>query len=127
MTAETAENSGIRNRGVASRLVVFVSAIAFVLQSFIAQTHIHARNEAIRDNVEFAAVSSPAHGKTPINNGTQDCPFCQAIVHAGAFLTPTPPFLALPVRAETAVPFVELYAVHRAATHNWHSRAPPQH
>jgi hypothetical protein len=122
MKAAAARYSRIRRIGSASRFVVFVTVLAFALQSYIAQTHIH----AVHGVAGIIATHSLAHGKTPLDSSQLDCPFCQAVAHAGAFLTPTPPQMFLPQWAMSEAPSFVVPAVAAvAAAHSWQSRAPP--
>jgi hypothetical protein len=107
-------------------LLVFVTALAFVLQSFIAQTHIHTSPQGLGDIVKSVTTLSHSQGKKPADDNARDCPFCQAVVHAGAFVAPTPPLLVLPGLSEAISQAVKLGAVISLAAHNWQSRAPPQ-
>jgi hypothetical protein len=108
--------------GSASRFVVFITVLAFALQSYFAQTHIHAAHGV----AGIVATHSLAHGKTPLDNSQLDCPFCQAVAHAGVFLTPAPQLMFLPVWAVSEAPSFVIHTVAAAAAaHNWQSRAPP--
>lgn len=113
----------LRRGNFAPRFVVFATALAFLLQSFITQIHIH--SEPVGGAVKIAATLSSAPGKTPLDHSQRDCPFCQAIAHAGAFLAPSAPPLVLSLPAACVALFVALRPVAVAAAHNWQSRAPP--
>ena len=126
MTVAAAGYSGIRRTGPASRLVVFATVLAFLLQSFIAQTHVHGGFISPAGITRFAAHPPPAHGKIPSDNSAADCPFCQAVAHGGAFLASAPPLLFLPVWIRYEAQFVTTRAIAVAATHFWQSRAPPR-
>src|ERR1035438_4702457 len=69
MTAAAAGYSRIGRMGSASRFVVFITVLAFALQSYIAQTHIHAAHGV----AGIVATHSLAHGKTPLDNSQLDC------------------------------------------------------
>jgi hypothetical protein len=109
------------------RAITWIVLLAFTLQSHSMQTHIHG---ALGDRLALAATltNAPAHKNAPAENGTADCPFCQAIVHAAAFYAPSAPSLVLPIsRAKAAVPFFTVETIGRFSSHLWHSRAPPRH
>jgi hypothetical protein len=110
--------------GSASRFVVFVTALAFAFQCYLTQTHIHGMLQG--DAVKIAAALSSTPDKTPLDHSRSDCPVCQAVVHAGAFLAP----VVLPVLVlswtEHAAPFVAARIVVADSTHFWQSRAPPR-
>lgn len=128
MKAATARYSGLRRTGLASPFVVFVTALAFLLQSFITQTHVHG-DAADHADQASAHISGQISGQFSASQGDipfeqSQCPFCQAIVHAGAFLMPS----SLPSLLPVATVSVALSFVMRAASaaaHNWQSRAPP--
>lgn len=111
-------------RGMAWRAISWILLVAFALQSYATQTHIHATRHA---GEAFAIQKATATGTAPFENGAIDCPFCQAIVHSGAFFSPTPPLLLLPAWAVHAVFVRPALAIHSSATtHSWQSRAPPR-
>lgn len=104
------------------RAVTIVLLLAFTLQSFVTQTHLHALPPA----GAHTALEAPHHGKTPLDEGQAACPFCQATVHAGAFFAPATPVLVLPASRIGFATFVPVRdALERAFTHAWYSRAPP--
>ena len=121
MAAPTAGFSRRRRLALAPRLVVLLTALAFLLQCLVTQIHIH--TEPLGDAVKLSA--SPAQGKAPLDHSQRDCPFCQATVHAGAFLVPAMPRLALGALSIIAVMFLAMRATVTATAHNWQSRAPP--
>jgi Protein of unknown function (DUF2946) len=129
MTATATGYSRSGRMGVASRLVVLVALLAFVLQSFITQTHIHGMPQGLDGRAIGAAHAKlPARGNSPLDNNSLDCPVCHAITHAYAIFSPATPILILvAIWLELAVPSVIAHAVSAIATFNWQSRAPPQH
>ena len=104
--------------------------LAFTLQSYITQTHVHREPGGTHGAAIVRIVGQPApHAVSPTGDATIACPICQAIVVAGAFFVPTTPILSRPATlAETAAfrPIVAGLAV-TAASFSWRSRAPPQH
>jgi hypothetical protein len=104
------------------RFIACLILIAFTLQSYITQTHIH--------NLAPAAIAKivPSHGKAPVDDNPVDCPFCQAVAHDGPFFAPTVPLLILSVAfVELAAPAFSLHRPSDVLTHIWQSRAPPHH
>lgn len=102
-------------------MVVFIAVFAFALQSFIAQTHIHA--ESLSGIVK--AVTIP--GKAPVDHSQTDCPFCQAVTHVGSAVASTPPLLSLPYSwLESAALALAAVAISGVTAHDWQSRAPPR-
>src|SRR5690242_18423679 len=126
MRTAQAQSGGIRGSGF--RLVAWLLLIAFTLQSFITQTHIHrAVDGAAQSAIVKTLTKAPAH-KTPAQNTTTDCPFCQAITHAGTFSAPSAPVLVLPVVwTESTSPVFLINAIRGLSSLPWQSRAPPQH
>ena len=113
-----------RHRGLGWRSIAWTLLVAFTLQSFITQTHIHGTSGAA---IVKTLAKAPSHNKLPAENSTADCPLCQAITHAGAFFTPTAPTFLLPVTGTDIVAaYVVAGAINNISTHHWHSRAPPQ-
>ncbi|MEJ1968239.1 MAG: DUF2946 family protein [Rhizomicrobium sp.] len=108
--------------------------VAFVLQSLAVQTHIHIAgpSEAAFDAQQSAspgakAATSRDRDRHPApTDDAAHCPLCQEFLAAGAYLTPAPVFLPLPLLTAAVAPsFVPSPAVIRATTHGWLSRAPP--
>ena len=113
----------MRRSDPARRFVVFIAVFAFALQSFVAQTHIHA--ESLAGIVKIAATSTS--GKAPVEHSQADCPFCQAVMHVGAVVASAPPLLRLPFTwVETSALVFAAVAITGADAHDWHSRAPPR-
>jgi hypothetical protein len=110
--------------GGARGFVVFIAALGFLLQSFITQTHIH--SGAFETGGIFQTTGqSQAPEKAPVDKSS--CPFCQAIVHAGAFVTPAPVLVYQSFVWVKTVPYVFLAStVSGEVSHDWRSRAPPR-
>ena len=112
-------------RASAGRLVVtWMVLLAFALQSYVTQTHIHAAPVARAPMVGAISVQSPA----PADPEAIACPFCQAIAAAGGFFSPAALALSfLASHAGTAVlPPIDVGLARAAAGFSWRSRAPPQ-
>jgi hypothetical protein len=93
---------GVRRESPGWRFVTWVVVLAFALQSFVTQTHFHWAPQATT-NVKLLESASRPH-KAPVENSAT-CPFCQAIVHAGAFFASAAPLPHLPVVwADYAIP-----------------------
>ena len=110
------------------RHVTWILVLAFSLQSYVTQTHIHVTPHTIgRVTVGKLLAGRPAHKKSPAEDGTDVCPFCQAVASASAFFAPTAPLVQPPALwAESIVLPLRAGAVGDTVAHNWHSRAPPQ-
>lgn len=109
------------------RFVACFVLLAFTLQSYFTQSHLHDRSQGftITAAVKMAG-NAPAHRKAPIEDNTLNCSICQAVAHAGAFLMPASLPLLPALFAEQAALIVTVHAVASAAPHDWRSRAPPQ-
>ncbi|HEY1614457.1 MAG TPA: DUF2946 family protein [Rhizomicrobium sp.] len=117
----------VRCKGRGWQALTWVFALAFALQSYATQTHIHGSPQASGAAGYARLAGGAPHDKAPVGNDLTDCPFCQAIVHAGAFFAPAaqaplPPFLV--------VERIDVFAHPKVAgvttAHGWQSRAPPQ-
>jgi hypothetical protein len=106
---------------------MFVAVLAFALQSYIAQTHIHDSWQAAGGSASLAATQSHQQGKLPFDHGRADCPFCQAVLHVGAALTSPTTVLTLPSVWVLTTPLMfTARADSVSAAHDWKSRAPPR-
>ena len=119
---------GMRRDSFGWRSLAWVLAVAFALQSHVVQTHIHGAPQSFASGgFSKAAPQSLSHGKAPLGDSGVDCPYCQAIVHAGSFLAPTAPLLSLPsISVACATQQGCLRALGLSQAHSWQSRAPPQ-
>ena len=107
-------------------LLVGVMLVAFAIQAFVTQTHVH---PGYSDSVIafHADKPSPKHDNYPANDDPSSCPLCKEILYSGQFVAPMWAVHFLPTMAvsliETAMP-----PLSRAdtASHAWSSRAPPR-
>jgi hypothetical protein len=106
---------------------LLVALLALTWQSFIVQTHVHARPDGWATGLAANAASSAQleTGQSAPDVPTP-CPICQEIAHAGSYLVPSLPAFHLPQ------PVIAWYAVSpsltiapRQRSHAWQSRAPP--
>ena len=90
--------SVVRRRVSGWRYVTWILVLAFSLQSYVAQTHIHITLHTIdRAAAGKPLASTPAHNKkSPAEDGTDACPFCQAVANASAFFAPAAPLVLPP-------------------------------
>jgi len=117
-------------RGGAWRLcATLFLLLAFTLQAFITQTHIHGPASAgDRTAIVKIVGQTSAVAVTTTSDDTVACPFCQAMVVAGSFFIPTP--LGMSTQAGLAVEHalppnvVGLALAH--ASFSWRSRATPE-
>jgi ABC-type arginine transport system permease subunit len=99
--------------------------LAFTLQSYVTQIHIHGASWSTAVTADMAKVPQP--GKTPAGDDQGTCPLCQIIAHAGQFITPSAVAIALPALAALHVAIEKDTAtVTHSTSHSWKSRAPPR-
>lgn len=111
--------------------LTFLVLLAFLLQSQIAQTHIHISTQqaglfAARTVGAGAAAPVPKPDQAP-QDDTNKCPLCQAAMALGAALGPNVFYVLQPALDGVVLAIRELAApaVFQPA-HVWHSRGPPQ-
>jgi hypothetical protein len=116
-----------RRRGVGWHAITSFLLLAFALQSFLTQTHIHGAHGSWGTPacVEKCVTHVPAPA-SPFDS-TATCPLCQAIVHAGAFFVPgvvkiLVPHLWLACMLPVATPTAPRFVLPRSGL----SRAPPR-
>jgi hypothetical protein len=111
---------------VLKRAAMLFALLAFVIQSYAVQTHIHPL--AKRELAAIAASNIPAPAKNidPVDVGS--CRLCHAVHHAGIFLAPfsftVPASLSLTSAVFVTLP---LFVGAIAPAFPWQSRAPPRH
>jgi hypothetical protein len=118
--------SKIRRANSARSFLILIVALAFALQSHIAQTHIHSQAQDFGGIAKISVSPSSLPGKAPIDKNPVDCPFCQTVDHAGAFVSPAAPLLFLPfVWVRTVALAFPSWAASSLPVQGWRSRAPP--
>jgi Protein of unknown function (DUF2946) len=128
-----AKASRLRNSATLTgwrQALVFAVLVAFALQGYIVQTHIHFSPEAAAlldaDAGAHASKDASHHDKYPPADDPANCPICQEILHSGQFVTPSATALVPPSLAASTIAIVdvELPFVF-ALSHSWRGRAPP--
>jgi hypothetical protein len=117
--------TAIAQKPFTMRLMMLLAAMAFLVQGFAVQTHIHG---------EPVSPAHVAHASAPAQPGPQDpydpanCPLCQEMLHAGVYVAPMAVDITVILNA---VAFAPAYALLPHAVferpHAWQSRAPPRH
>ncbi|HEY0302430.1 MAG TPA: hypothetical protein VGC36_13885 [Rhizomicrobium sp.] len=114
------------SRGLAARALVLLTLLAFTLQGFLTQTHIHALPvgaPAVADY--FDGVPAPSKD-TPSKNDQQTCPLCHQVANAGQFITPAAAAVALPSLSVSVIQSaVRIVHAVTQVSHDWRGRAPP--
>ena len=111
------------------RALTWVLVLAFGLQSYITQTHIHGAASLFDAPVAIGKIfgKAPAPATPGDRDDGSDCPLCQAIVHAGAFFAPVAITLFLPVSWIEPFVHVPVAGLSSGGTaYHWQSRAPPR-
>jgi len=111
-------------RPLLSRLAALFMLVAFAVQGLAVQTHIHGDPLNARDHVTH--VSAPAAPASQDPYDPANCPLCQELVHAGAYLAPAVGDFVVILNAVAIAPALALLP-HAASErpHSWQSRAPP--
>ena len=108
----------------ALRLAVTVATLfAFLFQALAIQTHIHGA-----PGTGLTLSRTLGHDKAPTGDDANACQMCQALLHAGTYLTPVatlPHVLSVTILTTLVEAPAPLLAQFTA--HGWNSRAPPQH
>jgi hypothetical protein len=101
---------------VARLAVTLFALLAFTLQSYAMQVHLH--------GTSIAAEQNPGTAKK--TGDTAHCPICQEILHFGHYVTPSASAWSptLVVMAFTIIAVGRLVTA-SAPSHSWNSRAPP--
>jgi hypothetical protein len=108
---------------VPRRLVMLFALLAFALQAYLVQTHIHGQPgvPSLKPHVSAPVQPAPFDPLAPAN-----CALCQEILHAGTAITPDNSELALLLNWIAMAPAIALLSAEPfALTTGWHSRAPP--
>lgn len=108
------------------RYITLFALLAFFLQSFAVQSHIHPLDKPASVDAAINNIPAPVKKIDPVDLGS--CRLCQEIIHAGAFVAPSA--FAVPAsQSAAAIIFaaLPLLAGMLAPAFGWQSRAPPQH
>ena len=109
----------------ARQWLTLAALLAFFLQTFFVQTHIHGLAEPAARTVTYkSSIPAPIRSQD-IND---QCRLCQELVHAGNFITPSA--LVLPASQAFVLAVVSTLALATPAPATgfaWRSRAPPRH
>ena len=118
-------------RSSGARLAItFFVLLAFTLQTYVMQTHVHGMAGFGATVTKLALDKSAAQqqrpDKLPPANDPASCPICQEILHTGFYVTSAAAALLLPTVVVSVAPIViDVVRVVQAGSHSWKSRAPP--
>ena len=111
--------------GVARLAITLFALLAFSLQSYVTQIHIHGATWNTAAALDAGKTQQP--GKIPASGDQSSCPICQVIAHAGQFVTPSAVAIVLPALvALHVVVDKDTATVTHSTSHSWKSRAPPR-
>ncbi len=125
-----------RQAGGWRSVVLTLALLAFALQSYITQTHIHfvsaqafgLSGDNFTPTIKTTDGKTAPAKKTPSNDDPANCPVCQAAAHAGQFITPSAIGFALPSETVAIVPLaIVVLTASETVSHGWQGRAPPRH
>ena len=111
-----------------------LTLVAFTLQNFLTQTHIHftpAIERALASTDLSKSVSTGARrddrDKYPANGNPANCPICQEMLYAGNYVTPSAAAAPPTLTASLSVPagLRHIRPPSASASHSWQGRGPP--
>jgi hypothetical protein len=109
-------------------LLIAVVLLAFVIQSFATQTHIHPL-PGVSADAALKLVASGTHnkkGNTPTDDSPDNCPLCQ-LFYGGQYVAPTTLVFFLPMAAVSTIEIALGVTPHYdAVSHSWRGRGPPR-
>jgi hypothetical protein len=111
-----------------ARLAISVlMLVAFALQSYVTQTHIHLAPGSFASYNQLGAAKKQLPDKFPAQDDPANCPICQEILHSGQFVTPSAAAVLLPSLSVSIIAIVtHIVVAPEATSHTWQSRGPPQ-
>jgi len=113
-------------RPLLARLFFLFMLVAFTVQGFAVQTHIHGTPASLGSSI--TTISTPSQPAPQDPYDPANCALCQEMLHAGIYVAPV---VADFIVILNAVAFAPAYALlPHAATerqHSWQGRAPPRH
>jgi hypothetical protein len=101
--------------------------LAFALQSYAVQTHIHEQlNLPVHAKASTGDGAHTQKPTAPAKDAPDDCPLCQ-LLYGGQYVAPDALVFFLPLVAVRSIE-TELGALPRydAVSHSWRGRAPPR-
>jgi hypothetical protein len=105
------------------RLITLFALLAFFIQSFALQTHIHSVPLASATTVAHTPAPAPLKNQDPVDQ----CRLCQELVHSGVYVSPSVTVIATSLNIVAAI-FAALpsFAADPVRAFSWQSRAPPR-
>lgn len=110
-----ASSTARRPAQLARLWITLFALFAFTLQAYVTQSHVHA-----------TAISKQLPGKVPAGDDQANCPLCQAVLHAGQYVTPSAGgFVPLILTAHGALVATHHAPAAQSVAHSWNIRGPP--
>ena len=107
-------------------VLLWMAALALLLQSFLTQTHVHLPSGALPPSTRVDRIATASISVERPSTGHSSCPLCIELKLAGHYLAPSPFVLTGPsLVAFWFGPAALVEAVRPRPTHHWQSRAPP--
>jgi hypothetical protein len=112
----------------AKRWVAIFALLAFFLQGMAVESHVHQLIQPGAAKTTSLPATTPLKSPLKIQDPLAQCRWCQELVDAGTFVTPTAASIPADLSFVT-VTFAGLPAIAGAAASPfvWQSRAPPHH
>jgi hypothetical protein len=112
-------------------LITGFMLLAFLLQSYATQTHIHSLPDMAAKS--GAAQTAPTSGQTghdkknsPTDDNPDNCPLCQ-LLYGGQYVAPDTLVFFLPMVAVSTIEIALGVTPHYdTVSHSWRGRAPPR-
>jgi hypothetical protein len=109
--------------------IALLALIAFTVQSYLVQTHIHnlpAAIAAIGDGAGQSVSSPQKGGQLPAQSDETKCPLCQDSLRAGTYLIPAVIIVLPPINVIAApIVIVAQALANKSVSYIWRSRGPP--
>jgi hypothetical protein len=130
--------SRVRRASSWRQVLPMLMLVAFALQSYVTQTHIHFAGHVMTGGFSFpddsskdvsgqAAGHTGDHDKYPASDDPTNCPICQEIMYAGHYVAPAAIHVILiSLPASTIAIVVDIPHRLFALSHSWRGRAPPR-
>lgn len=118
--------SFVLKQPAARQYVTLFALLAFLLQGFAVQSHIHPLDKPLAVAAAVNNIPAPVKSIDPVDLGS--CRLCQELAHAGAFVAPSA--LAVPASQHAAAAVftaLPLLIGVLAPAFAWQSRAPPRY
>ena len=111
---------------VVKRWVTALALLAFFLQGFAVQRHVHAPLAGQALAIKAASLPDPAPLKA--QDPIDQCRLCQELAHAGIYVGPSASAAAISLSFAMAVyAALPAFRPRSATAFGWQSRAPPRH